>query len=233
MANSPQKITSECLWFLKSQTTDVILFYSGGKDSLCLLDMLTKYGFNVHCCFMYMVKGLEHIDKYLNYARDKYKVEVLELPHFNLTSYINSSYYTFPRKEPLPVIKQVDVERAARKHFNCEWVVYGSKASDSMIRNFMMKSYLLNSIHDNSKHAYPLSAWKMADVVDYNKKNNLPTPINYDVKTRSSGLGLDGKVLLYLQKNYPQDLKKILEVFPFAEALIYETTNATNQTPKI
>lgn len=48
-------------------------------------------------------------------------------------------------------------------------------------------------------------------------------PINYNQNnTRSSGLDLKGDVLYWIKNHYPNDLKKILEVFPLAEMLIQE-----------
>ena len=227
-------VTSECLKFLKSQTSEVILFYSGGKDSITLLDILIKNGFKVHCAFMYFVKDLDHINKYLNYARTKYGVEVAEFPHFMLSQYLNDNYYRFNSDKKVPNIKVGDIENLARKHFNCEWIVSGSKASDSMVRAFMMKQYLLNSISLNTKHAYPLSQWKKGDVLAYMKLNRLPMPITYEQKNKkSSGLELDGEILLYLQKNYPNDLKKILEVFPLAELLIKDLENGKEQNIEV
>jgi len=223
MKKNPVLITSECLRFLKSQTSEVILFYSGGKDSLILLDILTKNGFKVHCCFMYFVKGLEHIDKYLNFARKKYGVEVLELPHFALSQYLNDSFYTFHDNRQVPNLKQSDIENAARKHFNCEWIVSGAKASDSLVRNLMMKNYLLNSIEPKTKHAYPLSAWKKAHVMAYMKQNRLPKTIDYNEGgKKSAGVGITPGVLVYLEKNYPNDLQKILKVFPLAHIMLKE-----------
>lgn len=220
---SPMSVTSDCLGFLKSQTSEVILFYSGGKDSLCLIDLLTKKGFKVHCCFMYFIKDMEHINKYLNWARAKHGVEILEVPHFMLSQYLNDNYYRLHSGVQVPNMKQGDVEEMARQHFKCDWIVTGAKASDSMVRNFMMKSYLLNSISESTKHAYPLSAWKKGDVLSYLKMNRIPMPINYDQKnTRSSGLDLKGDVLYWIKNHYPNDLKKILEVFPLAEVLIQD-----------
>ena len=220
------KITSECLEFLKSQTSEVILFYSGGKDSMTLLDMLTKYGFKVHCAFMYFVKNLEHIDQYLNWARKKYNVEIAEFPHFMLSQYLSDNYYTLHTHNEVKEYKQADIEEMARQHFKCDWVVSGIKASDSMVRNFMMKSYLLNSIEPNTKHAYPLSQWKKGHVVAYIKQNRLPTPISYEtVNNKSAGMDLDGEVLLFLKRKYPNDYKKVLEIFPLAELLVMDVEN--------
>lgn len=231
---SPLKVTSDCLSFLKSQTSEVILFYSGGKDSLVLVDMLTKAGFKVNCVFMYFVKDLDHMNIYLNYARKKYGVEILELPHFMLSQYINDNYYAFHQSEPVPNIKQGDIDTAARAHFKCDWIITGAKASDSMVRNFMMKSYLLNSICEGTKHAYPLSAWKKGDVLAYLKQNRMPMPINYNSSNKkSSGLDLNGEILLYLREKYPNDLKKVLEVFPLAEQLIFDLENGKKQDIKV
>lgn len=49
-----------------------LLFYSAGKDSICLLDMLSKEFDEVVCVFMYFVKDLEHINRFIRFAKQKY-----------------------------------------------------------------------------------------------------------------------------------------------------------------
>ena len=61
------KTTLKVIEFLKTQTDSVVLFYSGGKDSIVLIDILAKH-FKVNLAFMYFVPGLEHIEKYITWA---------------------------------------------------------------------------------------------------------------------------------------------------------------------
>lgn len=212
------KTTLNVIEFLKTQTNEVVLFFSGGKDSLILLDILSKH-FKVNLCFMYFVKDLEHCDKFINWAKKKYKVDCVQYPHFMLADYFNNQYYCIS-KEKQTVIKLKDIENSARKHFNCEWVISGMKMSDSMNRRLMLKTYFMNAINLDSKTAYPLSTWSKQMCLSYIRHNKLPTPINYGEKCKSSGVDLEYNVLKFLQKNYPKDLEKILQVFPFAETIL-------------
>ena len=55
------------------QTDEIILFHSlSGKDSITLLDLVYPKFKRVVCVFMYIVKGLDHIDEYYRYAMMKY-----------------------------------------------------------------------------------------------------------------------------------------------------------------
>ena len=55
---------------LSAQTNEVILFHSAtGKDSIALLDLCYPYFSKITCVYMYMVKDLEHINKYIIYAK--------------------------------------------------------------------------------------------------------------------------------------------------------------------
>lgn len=70
-----------------SQKADrAILFYSCGKDSLALLDLMAPHFKEIICVFMYFAKDLEHINRYIRWAESKYpNIKVLQVPHWNLT----------------------------------------------------------------------------------------------------------------------------------------------------
>jgi DNA-binding transcriptional LysR family regulator len=58
---------------IAKRTDEVILFHSAsGKDSIALLDICAPRFKRVVCVFMYVVKNMEHINRYINYARKKY-----------------------------------------------------------------------------------------------------------------------------------------------------------------
>jgi len=213
------KTTLKVIEFLKTQTDSVVLFYSGGKDSLILLDLLSKSGLKVNLAFMYLVEGLGHVEKYIDWAEKKYNVKSKRYPHFMLSQYFNDNFCRFHEKK-VPVIKLGDIETQARNDFNCDWIINGSKQADSLNRRLMLKTYFMNAINLDSKKAYPLSYWNKAMCLAYIKQHRLPMPINYGEKSNSSGVDLEYKCLKYLRDNYPDDYEKILKVFPFAETLI-------------
>lgn len=56
-------------------------FYSCGKDSEVLLDLMAPHFKEIVCVFMYFVKGLDHIDNYLRAVKARYaNVTILQVP---------------------------------------------------------------------------------------------------------------------------------------------------------
>ncbi len=217
------KTTLSVIEFLKTQTDEVVLFYSGGKDSLILCDILTKH-FKVNLAFMYFVDGLEHVEKYVRFAEKKYNIKSNKYQHWMVSGYLNNHYYCLHTnsegKKEVPTIKLGDIETLAKKDFGCEWIVSGMKQSDSLNRRLMLKTYFMNAINLEQKKAYPLTDWNKAMCLSYIQHHNLPIPIDYGSKTKSSGVNLEYDCLNYLKKHYPNDLQAIFKVFPFAETIL-------------
>ena len=57
---------------VRQKSGSCILFFSLGKDSLVLLDMLYPRFDRIVCVFMYFVEGLEHIERWAGWAKAKY-----------------------------------------------------------------------------------------------------------------------------------------------------------------
>lgn len=217
------RTTKEVIEFLKTQTDSVVLFYSGGKDSIVLLDLLSKH-FKVNLAFMYLVDGLEHVEKYLVWAKKKYNVEYKKYPHWVLSQMINDNQFRFHSNLEVDNITLGDVENLARKDFNCKWIVNGMKKADSMNRRLMLNTYFMQAINLKSHIAYPLSTWRKADCLNYIKQNKLPFPIAYN-KKNSSGADLNYDFLSFCKSNYPEDYKKVIKQFPFAETILFDEQN--------
>lgn len=217
------KSTLSCIEFLKTQTDSVILFYSGGKDSLVLLDLLTKH-FKVKLAFMYFVDGLEHVERYLHFAQKKYGVEYRKYPHWMLCDYYNDNLLRFHRSKEVPRLKLGDIEEQAKQDFGIEWIITGMKKADSLNRRLMLGTFFMGSVDLKSKRAHPLAEWKKQDCLAYIRHRKLPMPIAYS-KTNSSGVDLKPDVLAWCKKNAPGDYAKIIEQFPFAETLLIDTEN--------
>lgn len=206
-----------------SQRTDrIILFYSGGKDSIALLHLLSPKFKEVHIVFMYFVKGLHHVDKYLNDAVMRYpNVTLHQIPHWILTYVFQQGLYC----NPVPsqkLLKLSHVEQAMRKKLGIDYVVLGMKKADSLNRRLMLKGF--DGVSKNNT-IYPLDEWTNKDVIKYIEHNKLPKPINYGSKKASSGITFDVEVFRWLRKHYPEDLQKIYHAFPHSKQILFEYDN--------
>ena len=90
----------------------------------------------------------------------------------------------------------------------------------------MLKGYEANG-YENNGMCYPLADWTQKDILSYMKQNSLPEPVRYSLKA-SSGVGFNLDCMLWLEKNYPQDLQRIYKVFPMAERILWEHNNKQN-----
>lgn len=201
-------------------TDSAMLFCSFGKDSLVLLDLLYPRFKRILCVFMYFVKDLEHINRWIKWAQAKYpKAEFIQVPHWNLTYILRSGLYCVPNPN-VKIMKLADVVKAMRLKYGLDYCFLGMKKADGMNRRLMLNTYEEDGYEHNGL-VYPLADWTQKDILSYMKQHNLPTPIRYSLKA-SSGVGFNEDCLLWLRNNYPQDLQKIYKVFPMAERVLFE-----------
>lgn len=206
---------------VRGQTDRVILFYSCGKDSIVLLDMVAPYFKEVICVYMYFVKDLYHINRFIQYSKSKYSnVMFLEVPHWNLSRALKIGLFCQPQKD-IRILKLCDVVDRVRAKTGVEWCFIGMKQADSLNRRLMLRTYEYEAINAESKIAYPLSIWKKKEILSYIKFHNLPTPVEYS-KEAGNGLWFDLKVFLWLKENEPEDLRKILRAFPLSEKILFD-----------
>jgi len=211
---------------LRKETNEVILFHSAtGKDSIMLLDLLSKNFDKVYCVFMYLVKDLDYENRYINWSLKKYSnVEFHQTPHYALYSFIKHGYLGIKKdgKQTKTTIKQIDSR--FRIKLNLQYSVYGFKKSDGITRRLMLNTYL-NGI-SNTKKAYPLMDLKNSDVLNYIKDNNLIMPFNYGTTKPSSGCDISTPEFQdYLRCKYPNDLQKIYNQFPLAQTILFKYDN--------
>ena len=66
---------------IRVKSSEALLFLSLGKDSLVLLDLIYPKFDRIVCVFMYFVKDLEHINRWINWTKAKYpKIEFVQVP---------------------------------------------------------------------------------------------------------------------------------------------------------
>lgn len=214
--------TKEVLHSVSLKTRRVILFYSCGKDSIVTLDLMYEYFDEIICVFMYFVKDLNHINKWLDWAKTRYpKIRMVQVPHWNLTYILRSGLFCVPNPK-VKVFKVAHVDESLRLKYGINYTFYGMKKADGLNRRLMLNTYQ-NSISDTNK-VYPLSEWTNREVLAYMKMKKLPEPVRYS-KNASGGVGFNLDCFLYLRNNYPQDLEKILNTFPMSEKILYDYDN--------
>ncbi len=212
--------TKEVISRVRQQSGSALLFYSGGKDSIVLLDLLSKAFEKVYAVQMYFVPGLRHIEKYLTWSRLKYKnVEIITTPHWQLSYILKSGMYCSPKPDTR-LISFSDVDKEMRLRTGCDFSFFGMKQADGLNRRLMLRTFELEAISKQGK-VYPLSRWKDADCHAYIRMNKLIKPVSYGQQKRSFGMGFDLDVFLYLEKHYPEDLQKVFEYFPLSQSILF------------
>lgn len=206
------------------------MFCSLGKDSLVLLDLIYPKFDRIVCVFMYFVEGLEHIERWIKWVKARYpKIELVQVPHWNLTYILRSGMYCVanPKIKPL---KLADVVKAMQLKYGIYYTFLGMKKADGMNRRLMLKSYEANR-YENKGLCYPLADWNQKDILAYMKQHNLPEPVRYGNKA-SNGIGFNLDCFLWLRKNYPRDLQRIIKAFPMSERILFEYDNGIKQIHK-
>ena len=220
MLNSAQQVIEH----IAQKTNKVILFHSmSGKDSIALLHLLYPHFDQITCVFMYVVKDLEHIARYMHYINKKYpKARIIQIPHFAVFSYIKTGHLGHRQNEKQRLYNLSDLTDNIREKTAIEWAFFGFKQSDSMNRRVMLRTYQEQAINEKNKKVYPLSTYKNNDIIEYIKAEKLITPEKYG-NSQSSGTDInDLNYLLFLRNHFPNDLKKVIAEFPLVERKLYE-----------
>jgi tRNA(Ile)-lysidine synthase TilS/MesJ len=191
----------------------ILIAYSGGKDSLVVLDMCSKIFEQIICFYMYIVPGISIVEQQIKYAQDRYGVEVIQYPHWILSRFLKQGIYCNAdyRHDEIPDLKPNDIFALAREDSGLWLIATGQKKSDTMWRRRNLSQETPGVIN-------PLKDWNKYEVLAYCKLHNIPLPDSAEGNV--SGIDLSERTLLWLYDKHPEDFKKLLKIFPFAEVPI-------------
>ncbi|MBO7617280.1 MAG: phosphoadenosine phosphosulfate reductase family protein [Bacteroidales bacterium] len=218
--NNCKETAEKVIRNIAEKTDECALFLSLGKDSLVCLDMIYPHFRRIVCVYMYFVKDLEHINRWINWVKAKYpKVEFVQVPHWNLTYILRAGLFCTAHKE-VKLMKLRNVINSINLQYGTKYTFLGMKKADGMNRRLMLLGYE-QQCYENAGLVYPLADFTQKDVLAYMKQHNLPTPVRYG-KSASSGCGFGLDFFLWLREKFPQDLKKVYAAFPLSEKILFD-----------
>lgn len=200
-------------------TQRIIVGFSGGKDSVAMLDLCKEYFKDVYAFNMYFVDKMQLQEGYFRYIEDKYQIKILRLPHFELSRIYQTqdSMHRSFELDKVPTIYFSDVENYVRDFFKCKWIAYGMMACESIERNAMLKNN--NGCDYEYAKLYPLAFWNNQKVYAYLKTKNIHLPPEYYISGRSANNPFVDLTQILLKTYYPSDWERCMYKFPLAETV--------------
>lgn len=197
-------------------SNNVIVAFSGGKDSCVTLDLCCRYFSEVSAFFMYQVPGLSFQEATLRYAENRYGIAIERIPHFELSEFMA---FGAARKEDdsVPLIGVNDCYRYIRLLTDKWWIAAGERIADSIVRRAMIKKS--GCVDKKRGRFYPLAHYTKAEVMAYIRHHRLK-PAPESAVIGHSFRSLMPKDMYLLKKHYPADFKKIKSWFPFMDASV-------------
>ncbi len=195
-------------------TNEVIVAFSGGKESIVVLDMCSRYFDKVTAFFLYIAPNLSFQEKQLEWYEKKYNLNIMRLPHPMVSEYFR--YGVFRNMNPaVPVIGINDVYSYVRWLTGSYWISAGERINDSIVRRAMIKNS--GTLDAKRGRFYPVANWSKKDIFKYIKYHNLR--IGNDSRVLGfSYRGMEGNQLYALKEHFPDDYEKIKKLYPFCEA---------------
>lgn len=189
--------------------------FSGGKDSLVVMDLCMRTFSRVQAFFMYLVPGLECVEIELEKARARWGIEIRQYPHWLVHRLIKNGVYCNSHwtNEALPEWKLAEVYALALLDSEMPQLATGAKKADSGWRRRFMSTDREDQVF------YPIAQWHKYDVLAYLKARQIALPPSSGHS--ATGIDLSAKSLLWLNDTFPDDFKRLCEVFPFAEAVVW------------
>ena len=178
----------ETLDVLKShsqQTDGIVVAYSCGKDSLATLDLCVRSFKHVETFFMYLVPGLECIEKQLAEMTARYGIVPRQYPHWVLhKALVNGAYCpNHYSADALPEYKLKHIYQLAMFDAGVPVLATGAKSVDSLWRRRQLANWSMAEMGVIT----PIKEWSKHDVLGYLKMRNLPIPSS----TNQNASGID------------------------------------------
>ena len=214
---------------IRSRTSDSLLAFSCGKDSIASWLAIRDKFENIVPFYMYLIPGnLSFIEESLQYYEDFFDTRIVRMPHDSLYRMLNNHVFQPPERQT--IIQLLDLQEPNREEtatavaydngldHETVYTAIGVRQNDSIQRRLSIQKH--GAINHNMRHYYPIFDWSKQKLIDEIKKAKVKLPVDYNLFGRSFD-GLDLRFIYQIKKHYPADYQKILEWFPLVEVEIY------------
>jgi 3'-phosphoadenosine 5'-phosphosulfate sulfotransferase (PAPS reductase)/FAD synthetase len=194
----------------------LLIGLSGGKDSLCLCELVKIAEItNVKYFFMYFLPDLRIQDDLLAYPIRRFNIpehDVIKTPSEHFMACMRNGIYTWPfsKSKEIPNVSRTDIFRKIAKD-NKGSIITGVKKSDGIV---------MSRIIDQNRGiaTYPMKDWTLKDVFTFMELRYIDIPPL--TKEGCRGVGIEDANILFIYNHYYDDFLKIEEVFPFVRAIV-------------
>lgn len=200
----------------------VIVSFSGGKESVVVLDMCMRHFERVAAFHMYQFPHLSFSDEQLDWYERRYPgLEIIDLPHPNLSANMHYGILR-PWNPDVPLIGFNDIYNYVRWATGIHWIAAGERVSDSLVRRAMIKHS--GTVDTVRGRFYPVANWNKADILHYIKVHKLR--IGKDSRVMGYSFpGIEQEAMTGLKQHFPKDYERMLEWFPLAGAMTFRQEN--------
>ena len=201
------------------------LGFSGGKDSLCAYLNLRRFFKRIipfHCAAW---PGVRHIREYLDYV--EYETGGVHILRMNGEDYpmAASRMIYQPFKDcieiedwDIPTYSKLDVLEYLRYRYALPkaWCAFGIAACESIDRAIYVKK--IEGRNPQNRTFYPCYDWSRKQILDTVEQSGIKLPSSYRYVNRTIGHVPGIVTNEILKRHYPEDWKRVLALYPLAEA---------------
>jgi hypothetical protein len=215
--------SEELCQYMAERNDQVILAFSTGKDSVGAWLILRKFFRRIVPYYCYLVPDLEFVERSLRYYEDFFETRIERLPHPSLYRMLNNLVFQAPEnchiieEMELPNIDYEDLHQSIiGEHGLPEgtFVAQGVRMVDSLMRRISLKRY--GPINERKRNFFAVFDWTKAKLIEEIRAAGVGLSVDYRLFGRSFD-GIDFRFLKPVAEEYPEDYRRILEMFPLAE----------------
>lgn len=203
---------------IKSRTADhpaVLVAFSGGKDSLAVLDLCLRHFRRVECFHLELVSDLDVTRERVAEPLARLGVPCRYYPDPVAFKALKHGIFCDPKTEYrlLTVPTARDAYEEAMADTGIGMVATGKKKADYRQRAFHMNAGRVFGWH-------PIREWKKADVLAYLQVRGITPPPSH---AEAGGIDLTVASLRWLRATHPADFARVAAWFPYCEAALVRT----------
>jgi 3'-phosphoadenosine 5'-phosphosulfate sulfotransferase (PAPS reductase)/FAD synthetase len=206
----PWQETERILREAAEKSDAVLVAFSGGKESLTVLDLCSRTFKRVEAFFMAFLPGLRCCEPMMEYAEERWGVKVRQYLHPQTVKNLVNEIYCPPREQyrDLEKLSIQDIHEIAAQESGVRLIATGQRRADYMFRAANARNA------QRTETICPVVGWNKFDVMAYLKQRKIPIP-DAQSGAQTTGIDLSTPRILWLHDHYPDDFARIEKLFPY------------------